>query len=106
MRSNLRSIPAVAVILLFGAALAWAAITGSISGVVSDPSGAVVGGATVTATETQTGVRTEISTDSKGFYNFPALPIGTYTVEVRAAGFKVYEQKNSSLTPTRPSAPT
>ena len=78
---------------LLGAALTWAAITGSISGVVSDPSGAVVGGATVTATETQTGVRTEITTDSKGFYNFPSLPIGTYTVEVRAGGFKVYEQK-------------
>jgi hypothetical protein len=39
--------------MLFGAALAWAAITGSISGVVTDSSGAVIIDATVTATETQ-----------------------------------------------------
>jgi hypothetical protein len=77
---------------LFLAGVAWASINGSISGVVTDPSGSVIVGATVTATETQTGVKSEISTDSKGFYNFPSLPIGTYDVEIRAAGFKGYKQ--------------
>jgi hypothetical protein len=71
---------------------AVASINGSISGVVSDSTGAVVSGATVTATETQTGVQSEITTDSKGFYNFPALPIGTYDVEIRAKGFKAFKQ--------------
>lgn len=92
MRFLSRRLPALVFAIFFGAALAWAAITGSISGVVTDSSGAVVISATVAATETQTGVRSEITTDSKGFYNFPALPIGTYDVEVKADGFKLYRQ--------------
>jgi len=67
---------------------AEASITGSISGGVSDTSGAVIRGATVTATNTQTGIQATLKTDSKGFYNFPALQIGSYTVEVQQAGFK------------------
>lgn len=74
-------------ILLSSVAL-WASINGGISGVVTDSSGAVVQGATVTATNTQTGVKTTLQTDSKGFYNFPALQIGTYTVDVQQTGFK------------------
>jgi hypothetical protein len=74
-------------ILLSSIAL-WASINGGISGVVTDSSGAVVQGATVTATNTQTGVKTTLQTDSKGFYNFPALQIGTYTVDVQQTGFK------------------
>src|SRR6266481_6548500 len=89
-----RRLPGLVVAILFGATLAWAAITGSISGVVTDSSGAVVISATVTATETQTGIRSEITTDSKGFYNFPALPIGTYDVEIKADGFKLFQQKS------------
>jgi hypothetical protein len=85
-------LPALVVAILFGAALAWAAITGSISGVVTDQNGGVIVGATVTATETQTDIKSEITTDSKGFYNFSALPIGTYDVEVKANGFKLYRQ--------------
>src|SRR5260370_2725961 len=73
---------------LLAATLAQASITGSICGVVSDSSGAVIGGATVTATNTQTGVQVTLKTDSKGFYNFPSLQIGTYTVEVQVPGFK------------------
>jgi hypothetical protein len=93
MRFLSRRLPALVVAILLAAALGWAAITGSISGVVTDSSGAVVIGATVTATETQTDIRSEITTDSKGFYNFPALPIGTYDVEVKADGFKLFQQK-------------
>ena len=74
--------------VLLGSVSVWSSINGSISGVVTDSSGAVIGGATVTATNTQTGVKTALKTDSKGFYNFPALQIGTYTVEVQQSGFK------------------
>ncbi|MGB7436371.1 MAG: TonB-dependent receptor [Candidatus Acidiferrum sp.] len=77
--------------LLAGTA-AWASITGSISGLVTDPSGAVIDGAHVVAIETQTGIRTETVTDSKGFYSFPTLAIGTYDVEVRGPGFKTFRQ--------------
>jgi outer membrane receptor protein involved in Fe transport len=92
MRHFARLAPAAVIAYLFGAALAWASITGSISGVVTDQNGGVIVGAKVTALETQTGVRSEITTDSKGFYNFPALPVGKYDVEVQAPGFKLYRQ--------------
>ena len=74
--------------ILLGSLCLWASINGSISGVVTDSSGAVVSGANVTATNTQTGVKRSLKTDSKGFYNFPALQVGTYTVDVQQSGFK------------------
>jgi hypothetical protein len=82
----------VAVLTFFFLALgiAWASITGSISGVVTDKSGAVVSGASVTATDTLTGVKSKITTDAKGFYNFPTLAVGTYEVEIQQVGFKTF----------------
>lgn len=62
-------------------------VTGSITGQVSDPSGALVTGATVTAENTATGVRTSAKTNSSGVYTIRFLPIGTYTVTVVASGF-------------------
>src|SRR2546422_9703114 len=79
-------------VTLLAATLVRASITGSISGVVTDPSGAVVSGANVTALNTQTGVQTTLRTDSKGFYNFAALQIGTYNVEAQQTGFKTATQ--------------
>lgn len=92
MRHFAKLVPAGVIACLFGAALAWAGITGSISGVVTDQNGGVVVGAKVIAMETQTGVRSEITTDSKGFYNFSALPVGKYDIEVQSSGFKLYRQ--------------
>jgi hypothetical protein len=80
----------LAAFTLLGATLAWASIAGSISGVVTDPSGAVISGATVIATDTQTGIKNSVVTDSKGFYSFPSLPVGTYSVEVTLNGFKTF----------------
>ena len=80
------------VLYSFAAVAVFASIHGSISGVVLDPSGSAIVGATVTVTETQTGVRSTTATDSKGFYNFPELPIGKYDVEIEANGFKTYKQ--------------
>jgi Carboxypeptidase regulatory-like domain len=80
-------------VLLLGTVV-WAGITGSISGLVTDPSGAVVTGARVTAIETRTGIQTETITDSKGFYNFPTLAIGNYDLEVHGPGFKTFRQTN------------
>ena len=75
---------------LYFSIVCWASITGSISGVVTDKSGAVVSGAKVVATNTQTGVQTEATTEGKGFFSLPALPVGTYNVEITAAGFKSF----------------
>jgi len=52
--------------------------------VVLDPSGSAIVGATVTVTETQTSVASQITTDAKEFYSFPELPIGKYDVEIAA----------------------
>ncbi len=82
----------VLVFVLFEVGLCSASITGSISGVVSDKSGAVISGATVVATDTQTGVQTTQTTDAKGFYNLPTLAVGTYDLEIKHAGFKTFRQ--------------
>jgi hypothetical protein len=75
-----------AVAFVSAAALAQT-ITGSIRGTVTDPSGAVISGASVTATNVSTGVNTSTLTGKDGDYNIQFLPIGTYTVTVTASGF-------------------
>src|SRR5271168_1012960 len=92
MRDRRWAVVSVIAFVLFALALASAIITGSISGVVTDKSGAVVSGATVVATETQTGVQTTQKTDSKGFFNLPTLAVGTYDLEIKQVGFKTYRQ--------------
>jgi hypothetical protein len=76
--------------LLFLVSSLYASTNGNISGLVTDSSGAVVASATITALNTQTGIRTTTRTDDKGFYSFPSLPIGTYNVEIQETGFKTY----------------
>jgi hypothetical protein len=76
---------------------AWADVTASISGVVKDASGAVLPDAQVSVISVETGIRTNVVTDAKGFYSLPALPVGTYRVEVAKAGFKSYVQSGLLL---------
>ena len=77
---------------LLATATTWAAITGSISGVVTDPSGAVIPGLTVVATSVSTNEKTTAVTDSKGFYSFPTLNVDMYNVTVSQSGFRDYVQ--------------
>jgi hypothetical protein len=92
MRKRQSSVPVLLVLFLFATGLAWASISGSISGIVTDSSGALVPNATVTAINIDTGVQSIIKTDGKGFYNFPDLPVGNYEVEVTQPGFKSYRK--------------
>lgn len=62
-------------------------ITGSIVGTVTDPSGAVIAGAKVTAKNVSTGVVTATTTNREGIYNIRFLPIGPYTLRISANGF-------------------
>jgi hypothetical protein len=80
----------LAIVLTFAmaTAAAFAAITGSISGTVTDPSGAVVPNVTVVATDQQTGVKHSVVSDARGFYSFPALDVGVYTVSTSQPGFE------------------
>jgi hypothetical protein len=66
-------------------------VTGSITGVVTDSSGAVVVGAVVTAQNTATGVKTIVQTNGAGVYTVRFLPIGTYTLTVDAKGFTLQQ---------------
>jgi hypothetical protein len=93
MRMNQRVLPWLLVLFFLATGLAWAGISGSISGIVTDPSGSVVPNATVIATNTQTGTTLSIKTDEKGFYSFPDLAVGDYDVEVQQTGFKTYSQR-------------
>ena len=68
--------------MLLLAISSWAGVGGSISGTVKDASGGVVPKATVTATNTDTGIKQTAATDDKGFYSFPSLPVGHYDLEV------------------------
>src|SRR5262249_9596537 len=63
------------------------AATGQISGVVTDPNGAVVPGAKVTVTSLSTGASRELETNEAGLYQAVLLPPGRYKVTVTAAGF-------------------
>src|ERR1700742_3471814 len=78
---------------LFTAVVAWAAITGSISGVITDPSGAVTPGVTVTVTSQSTSTKHTTVTDSKGFYSFPALDVDTYDVSASQTGFRDFLER-------------
>ena len=80
-------------LILLCATVALASITGTISGIVTDPAGALISGADVSATNVLTGVVHTVKTDAKGFYSFLALPIGTYTISVHYEGFKDFQQK-------------
>ncbi len=68
------------------------AITGQIGGLVSDPSGAPIPGAKVTATNTGTGAQRGAATDSAGVYTIPLLPLGSYKLVIDAQGFGKFEQ--------------
>jgi len=62
--------------------------TGSVTGQVFDPAGAVVSKATIIATSAQTGITRTATTSSAGLYNFATLPPATYTFQVTADGFQ------------------
>jgi hypothetical protein len=70
---------------------------GTISGTVTDPSGAVVTGANVVATEVQTGNESKATSGRDGRFVFPTLLPSGYTLTVAAAGFESYAQKGIVL---------
>jgi len=84
-------------VLLFSLALFAQGSSGRILGTVTDQTGAVLTGATVTVTDTERGLARTLNTDSAGEYNAPNLIPGTYTVRVEAKGFKVLARENIVL---------
>ena len=68
-----------------------------VSGVVQDSSGAVIGGAEVKLTQTETNLERRVQSDEQGRYVMPALPVGPYQLEVTVSGFKSYLQSGIVL---------
>ena len=91
---------ALSVILLFLAASigsAQVAGTGTLQGSVTDPTGAVIPGATVTISNVSTNVKHTLASDSAGAYVFPNIDPGTYNVTVTAPGFQTYVKSGNVL---------
>ncbi|HEU4635079.1 MAG TPA: TonB-dependent receptor, partial [Edaphobacter sp.] len=86
-KQALLSFLSVLLLVVCGAVSRAQTITGSINGTVTDPSGAVVPNAQVTATNVDTNVATQATTNNDGIYNIRFLQIGHYKVDITAAGF-------------------
>src|SRR5215207_2995507 len=82
-----RAVCALLLIAAFAFPAAAQSNKGTITGTVSDPTGAVVKGAKVLATNVATGETREATTGDEGTYTMPALDPGVYRVEVTAQGF-------------------
>jgi hypothetical protein len=79
--------PVVFALALPIALAAQSQTTGIIRGVVSDPTGAPVAGATVTLREAQTGFQRQVTTNDRGVFVASLLPLGSYVVTARAVGY-------------------
>ncbi|HEY6341005.1 MAG TPA: carboxypeptidase regulatory-like domain-containing protein [Bryobacteraceae bacterium] len=87
----------IASILLIASLPAWGAVTGSISGTITDSSGGVIPGAQVTVTNTAQGTKTQTTTDPRGFYDFPRLPVAHYDLQVDHVGFQPVKKTDISV---------
>ncbi|HEY0564245.1 MAG TPA: carboxypeptidase regulatory-like domain-containing protein, partial [Terriglobales bacterium] len=91
------AIPAAMTLALAPAAMAQTA-QGSITGTITDKTGAVVPGVALTATNDATAAKFTASSNDSGIYTFPVLPVGTYTVSLSKDGFQSLTQKSVPVT--------
>ncbi len=87
----------MAFLLLIPALLCAQSDTARIVGTVTDATGALIPGATVTATNTQTNIRTEVTSQDDGSFVITSLRIGTYTLEVTKQGFRKWVKPDIAL---------
>ncbi|HEX4748672.1 MAG TPA: carboxypeptidase regulatory-like domain-containing protein [Bryobacteraceae bacterium] len=84
-------------ISLYPPALQAQAISGDVTGSILDSTGAAVPGATITAVNDATGVKTIAHSESGGTFRFTNLPVGAYTMSATAPGFSTATLKNVSV---------
>src|SRR5207302_6001388 len=84
-------------VLLFSLSLFSQGNNARILGTVTDQSGGVISGATISIIDKDRGLARTLTTDDAGEYNAPQLLPGTYTVRVEANGFKKLERQNVEL---------
>ena len=79
-------------------AIAWGqGIFATLTGVVSDPSGALVNGAKVTLKDAISGSERQTTTNSDGYFTFASVPVGSYELTVEAQGFQTYKATDIRL---------
>src|SRR5690348_9667299 len=97
MRMSARVLSLVISVLLVTSVLHAQKTSGTITGTVTDPTGAAIVGASITATNVGTGAMRQATSDAQGNYTFPDLDPGIYTITVKNSGFKEYKQSNVVL---------
>jgi Carboxypeptidase regulatory-like domain len=85
------------VLVVVSSSNAWAQFTSGIEGTVTDPTGAVLSGATVTIKNDETGATQTVQTQESGYFRFTTLPSAAFTVSAAAAGFKTTVQEHIQL---------
>src|SRR3984893_7751659 len=90
------------VVMLLAASLAWTQATTSLRGTVTDPDGKAVTGADVVLANAESRTERTVTTGNQGEYQFLLVPPGSYTLTVKAAGFRRYEQTNLVLLVSTP----
>ena len=98
MRKTLKLATGVVCLLGLLVGVMWGqGIFATLTGVVSDPSGAVVNGARVTLTDAGSGSARETQTNSDGYYTFASVPVGKYNITIEAQGFETYKATGIAL---------
>jgi hypothetical protein len=85
------------VLLVLSSSIGWAQFTSGIEGTVTDPTGAVVPGATVTIKNDETGASQTVQTTDSGFFRFTTLPSSSFTISASGQGFKTTVQEHIQL---------
>jgi Carboxypeptidase regulatory-like domain len=97
LRKSLALFAAITGFVLLGQSMFAQGTQGRILGTITDQTGGVVAGATVTVTDVQRGIPRSLTTDQSGEYVATSLLPGTYTVRAEAKGFKTVERANLLL---------
>jgi hypothetical protein len=97
MRKNSILVSLVLFLLCLCGTVSAQKFTGTITGVITDSQGAVVGAANVTITNQATGAVRTATTDPSGVYTVPELEVGTYNVSIKAPNFKEFVAKDVEL---------
>src|SRR5712691_515690 len=93
------SVAIILVVVILSASPAYAQVSGAtLSGTITDPSGASIAGAKVSIANKATGITRDVTADAAGFYSAPNLLPGPYEVTASATGFSTAKQSDLTLT--------
>src|SRR5271165_5007869 len=97
MRRSHRFLVGIVFTALLAINLPAQSIYGTLTGIVSDPSGAVIAGATLKLRDQQSGSQRDTVANHDGYYTFVSVPPGTYQLVVEAKGFEAYKETGIAI---------